>query len=155
MANDSLETCPAAMLYDGFHPLRTDGVEVQYAGLADTVVVAQGDCCYYNTDGGVALGTDGSLTMTNFVGIAASGGGSATASANASTKVPFYIPNPHQLFWVPVGTGTAAATDVGEIVDLTDEDSVDVTDVSTGGLGFKVIAVDTTNNYVKGYFAIG
>lgn len=153
MANDSIEVCPAGMRYDGFHPLRTDVVELQYAGLADTVVVAAGDACYYHTDGSIYLGTDGSLTASNFAGIAVGGGGSATAGANASTTVGFFLPNESQMFWAPNESGTAAAaTDVGEIVDLESEDGVDVSDVATGGLGFKILAVDTTNDYVKGVF---
>lgn len=155
MANSSIESCPVSMRYDGFHAIRTDGIELQYAGLADTVVVAAGDACIYNTDGAIALGTDGGLTETNFAGIAASGGGSATASANDDTKVGFFLPNRSQMFWAKVETGTAAATDVGEIVDLASEDGVDLDDVSTGGFGFKILAVDTTNNYVKGVFAAG
>lgn len=162
MANSSVETCPADKRYDGFHPLRTDGVELQYGGLADQVVVAAGDVLIFNSAGAIALGTDGGVNAANFAGIAAADAGSATASANDDTKVAFFVPNHSQQFWAKVGTGTIAETDVGEIVDLTDEDAINVTDQdpettdmdgSTVMLvGFKILAADTTNNYAKGVF---
>lgn len=162
MANSSVETCPAGMRYDGFHPLRTDGIELQYGGLADTVVVKAGDVLVFNSAGAIALGTDGGVTAANFAGIAAADAGSATASANDDTKVPFFMPSHSQRFWAKVEDGTIAETDVGEIVDLSSEDGLDVTDQdpettdmegSTVMLvGFKILAADTTNNYAKGVF---
>lgn len=154
MANGTVETCPESMRFNGFHPTRGDGYALQFYGITDQVVFKRGDAGQIDTNGGVKLGVDGGLTAATFAGICAKSGGSATAGENATLLLPFWVPTSSQVFWVKNGSATAAAiTDVGEIVDLESENTVDVTDVTTGGVGLKVMAVDATNDYVKGVFA--
>jgi hypothetical protein len=141
------------MRFNGFHPTRAD-YQLQWYGIADQVVFKKGDAGQIDVNGGVKLGVDGGLSASTFAGICALGGGSAVAGENASKLLPFFVPTSSQVFWVKNGSVTAAAiSDVGEIIDLQSENTVDVTDVTTGGVGLKVMAVDTTNDYVKGVFA--
>lgn len=156
MANDTIRTCPLFARKDGFTVVKTPpGLQMEELGIADTVVITKGDALIFNTDGALALATDGGATATNFAGVADNTVGSATSTANATLKCRVIPPHSGLRFWAKVGTGTAAATDVGEIIDFADEDSLDVTDVSTGGWGFKVLAVDSTNNYVYGNWERG
>ena len=44
----------------------------------------------------------------------------------SATRVPVLVPGPDAIFECDVTTGTAAATDVGEWIDIDDHNSVDV-----------------------------
>lgn len=64
----------------------------------------------------------------------------ATASDYASnTKVPVLVPGPNAVFLCDVSTGTAAAEDVGQWIDIDDHNSVDV-DASTYGI-FQIVGI--------------
>jgi len=122
--------------------------------VADQVIVAKGDVVMDDGSGALALGVDGGLTDLTFIGIAADNGGSATASANASTKIAVHLVGDNDLMWAPVEAGTIAATSVGEVFDLESEDGIDQGDTGLGtrAVGFHVIAVDTTNAMALGRF---
>ena len=154
MANDTALTCPAYARGRGFHLLDTRSIPVRHMGLADQVVVAKGDVLMDNGSGALALGTDGGLTDLTFIGIAADNGGSATASANASTKLAVHLVSDQDLMWAPVEGGTIAASSVGEVFDLESEDGIDQADTGLGtrAVGFHVIAYDATNAMALGRF---
>lgn len=154
MANDCEETCPLELRADGFHPIYVPpGLQLERVGIGNTVVVAKGDALVYSS-GAAALATDGGVTAANFMGVAAETAGSATAAANASTKMMVYPPDPNIVYWAKVETGTTATTSPGSIYDFETEDGLDQSDTTTGGLGFKCTHSDSTNNYMKGRFAL-
>ena len=71
----------------------------------------------------------------------------ATDSDYASnTRIPVLVGGPNVTYRCDVSTGTAAQTDVGEYIDVDDENSVNVT-ASTNN-DFYVVAVDTNSNQV-------
>jgi hypothetical protein len=71
------------------------------------------------------------------------------ASSDATNKkVPVLIPGPEAIFLCDVSTGTAAAEDVGQIVDIDDHNSIDV-NASTYGIFLIVGIISTTQVLCK------
>jgi len=65
------------------------------------------------------------------------------ASSDATNKkVPVLVPGIDAIFLCDVTTGTAAAEDVGQIVDIDDENSIDI-NASTYGM-FQIIGIIST-----------
>jgi len=65
------------------------------------------------------------------------------SSSDATNKnVPVLVPGPNAVFICDVSTGTAAAEDVGQWVDIDDENSVDI-NASTYGI-FQIVGIIST-----------
>lgn len=119
---------------------------------AAAVTIAKGD----------ALHDDGSGLVTNAVtAFAATFMGIAGADCVSGGTCMVIRPNPNKAFWVPNASGTvAAATDVGETVDLEACNTIDVTDNTLVEWGFRIVEIDISaaalaakaGGYVKGYF---
>lgn len=69
----------------------------------------------------------------------------------SATEVPVLLPESNTIFEFDVSTGTVAQTDVGELVDLDDENSIDVVD-STFDIVEVTKMLSTTK--VEGRFSI-
>lgn len=69
----------------------------------------------------------------------------------SATEVPVLLPESNTIFEFDVSTGTAAQTDVGELVDLDDENSIDVVDST-----FDIVEVTKflSTTKVEGRFSI-
>lgn len=119
---------------------------------AAAVTIAKGD----------ALHDDGSGKVTNAVtAFAATFMGIAGADCASGGSCMVIRPNPKLAFWVPNASVTvAAATDVGESVDLEAVNTIDVTDNTLVEWGFRIVEIDISTaalaakagGYVKGYF---
>src|SRR3990167_4706301 len=82
------------------------------------------DMVYLSGDGYVTKAVDGaSFVPLGLIYKAIAATDSDYASA---TRVPVLVPGPDAIFECDVTTGTAAATDVGEWIDIDDHNSVDV-----------------------------
>ena len=111
---------------------------------------------------GDALHDNGSGLVTNAVtAFAATFMGIAGADCASGGSCMVIRPNPKLAFWVPNASATvAAATDVGESVDLENCDDIDVTDTTLVEWGFRIVEIDISTaavaanagGYVKGYF---
>jgi len=159
MATDNAteKVCPLDMRRDGFHLLNTIGRPVFWSGIADTVVIAEGDCLVENGSGTGAALAAAEMTGVTFLGIAAAAAGVVTADANDSTLVPIFLVTDDDLMWTKVSTGTTAYTMAGNDYDLDGEDGISQSDEAIAALGmaFHVVATDTTNSMVLGRFLRG
>ncbi len=156
-AGDTDLTCPLHFQRNGFHLLSTVGIPVLYHGLEDAVVAPE-SCLILSSDGaGAVLATNGAVTGINFLGIVVSDTGSATGSANDTTKVPYFQITDNDLIWAKVGAGTIATDSVGSIFDVNDHLGIKETDETIPALGvaFLCLATDVTNNYALGKFLRG
>jgi len=154
MAIEKDVTCPVHMRARGFFILTPKSIPTRHFSLGNGVVTAVGDCLMDDGNGGLALGTDGGLTDLTFTGISMEVETGVTAD---NTQVAVAMVGSNDLMWVPVEAGTIAATSVGEVFDLQSEDGIDQGDTGFGtrGIGFRVIAVDTTNDMALGHFIRG
>ena len=64
------------------------------------------------------------------------------STVTGNRKVPVLVPGPNAVFLCDVSTGTAAAEDVGQWIDIDDHNSVDV-DASTYGI-FQIVGIIST-----------
>lgn len=119
---------------------------------AAAVTIAKGDALHDNGSGLVTNAV--TAFAATFMGIAAE-----DCSPGGTCKV--IRPNPKNAFWVPNASATvAAATDVGETVDLEAVNTIDVTDNTVVEWGFRIVEIDTSasalaakaGGFVRGYF---
>ena len=113
-----------------------------------SVTIVKGDALQMESTGFAQLAAAG-ITAIEFLGVAASDANNGSGS-DGDINVAIIPPQRGYRFYAPVGTGTAAATDRGEVHDITDEDAVNVDSSITVGWGLHIDEVDTTNNYVYG-----
>lgn len=117
-----------------------------------SVNITAGDALQDDGDGDAQLATQ-TLSAKALLGVAA-GGADNTNGGDGDINVLIIPPDPRYTFYVLVGNGALAQTDVGEIVDISAEDSVDVDVEPSTGWGFHIYEVDTTNNHVYGYWRL-
>ena len=135
---------------NGFMLVSEKLLGLQKIGVKAGVTIVKGDCIGDDGSGFAQLETalDG-LTL----GIAAESVDNVNGSDGTLNVQYIPIEDPKAIYVVANESATAAAqTDVSETVDLESEDGVDVTDVTVTANGFKIMDVDTTNDYVKGRF---
>lgn len=140
----------------------------QAAGFRLDGPLESGDVTYYTAAAvtilkGQAIHDDGSGLATNAVtALAATFLGIALEDCASGGSCAVIKPTLKNSFWVPNASVTvAAATDVGELVDLEAAGSIDVTDNTLVAWGFRVEAIDISaaalsanaGGYVKGCFA--
>lgn len=116
------------------------------------VTITKGDALQDDTAGFAQLAIAG-LTSTEFLGVAAedvdnSGGG------DGDKNVLIIPPREDYRFYVAVGSGALAVTDRGEIMDLNDKKTLAVDSPVATGWGLFITEIDTTNDYVYGYWRI-
>ncbi len=119
---------------------------------AAAVTIAKGDALH---DDGAGLVTNATTAFAaTFMGVA----GADCASGGSCMVIR---PNPKLAFIVPNASATvAAATDVGESVDLEAVNTIDVTDNTLVEWGFRIVEIDISTaalaakagGFVKGYF---
>ena len=119
---------------------------------AAAVTIAKGDALHDNGSGLVTNAT--TAFAATFMGIA----GADCASGGSCMVIR---PNPRLAFIVANASATvAAATDVGESVDLEAVNTIDVTDNTLVEWGFRIVEIDISaaalaaaaGGFVKGYF---
>lgn len=140
----------------------------QAAGFRLDGPLENGDISYYTAAAvtilkGQAIHDNGSGLATNAVtALAATFLGIALEDCASGAVCPVIKPSFKNSFWVPNASATvAAATDVGEIVDLEAAGSIDVTDNTLVAWGFIVDEIDISaaalsanaGGYVKGRFS--
>ena len=94
-----------------------------YQKVASTAF-AFNDLVYIDSNGFLALAVDGSLFVP--LGLIQATIASVDSDYANNTRVPVLIGGPDAEFLCDVSTGTAAQTDVGEWIDIDDQNSVDV-----------------------------
>jgi hypothetical protein len=149
-------TCPADLRRAGFFPAHTEQAQghIIHLGIADTKVFVTGELVKDDTNGALTNGA-ASITTDLWAGIANESAGSATASANASTKLAVYVPALWTEFFWAYANGTPSATHCFVIWDFGAKNSVDVsTTASAGEVGFKPYGYDATNTMLYGVFAV-
>lgn len=154
MAIENILICPEYARGRGFYLLNTKPVLVKHLSVGNSVAITKGDCVMDDGNGGLALGTDGGLTDLTFMGVAAE---TITGVTADNTKCAVHMVTESDLIWVAKENGTLVATSSGEVFDLESKTGIDQNDVGFGtrGIGFHVLAVDTTNQYALGRFMRG
>lgn len=146
---------PTGFFLDG--PIENSGLLYRTAA---AVTIAKGDALH---DNGSGLATNATTALAaTFLGIAA-------ADCASGGTVAIIPPLPDYRFWVCNGVaGTQLATnDIGEIVDLEEVNTIDCTDNTLVGWGFKIDEIDistealagdgelvTAGGFAKGHFEI-
>ena len=104
------------------------------------------DLVYVDSNGFLDLAADGA----NFVplGLIQKAIASTDSDYASATRVPVLVPGENAEFLCDVSTGSAAQTDVGEWIDIDDEDSVDVS-ASTYDIFFVTGVVSATQVIAK------
>lgn len=144
----------------GFHldgPIDAGGLIYKTAA---AVTIAKGDVLH---DDGSGYATNATTAFAaTFLGVAA-------ADCAANGEVAIIPPLPHYRFWVCNSvTGTQLAqTDVNEIVDLEEVNTIDCTDTTVVGWGFQIDEIDisaealaadgeaaTDGGFAKGRFVV-
>jgi hypothetical protein len=104
--------------------LYTGPTQMEYFPKKASIAFAIGDLVLLDANGQIDKATS---TTDDHIGVIMEKVTSDMATYATNAKVQVMIPEQKTQFRVPVGTGTAAATNVGEYLNLTDEKSVDVT----------------------------
>jgi len=106
-----------------------------------TVAIDKGDAIF---DNGAGFATNvGTAFAATFRGIAHATQDNSVAGAVAGDRQVAIIPAGADVqYWVKAGTTTLAQTDVGEIVDLVTNDSIDPADVTLIEWGFLIDEID-------------
>jgi hypothetical protein len=116
-----------------------------YKKVASTAF-AFNDLVYIDSNGFVAKAADGALFVP--LGLIQKTVAATDSDYASNTKVPVLVPGPDAEFLCDVSTGTAAQTDVGEWIDIDDENSVDVS-ASTYDVFYVTRFVSTTQVVAK------
>jgi hypothetical protein len=129
----------------GFQLINTlDAAGYVYRDLA-AVSVESGDCLFDDGTGYVTnVGTAFAATFIGIAGVAVDN----SAGAAGDVKVPIIPPLPHYKFVVKAESTTLAQTDVGEIVDLQANDSIDPGDTTLVEWGFVIDEIDISTDAV-------
>ena len=121
---------------NGFIP--TGEVPARRKGLAATVTIVKGDVLHDDGNGLITNATV-SFDSATFMGIAAAG----CVGDSSSVYVEYYPFNPATQYSVPVAANAVLTqTAIGTNVDMEANDDIDISDVVTTGLGFKITDID-------------
>lgn len=104
---------------------KPDGTEkVEFYPKAASTVMTFNDMVAINTSGYLIRYTDGGAYP--LLGLVQKTIASTDSDYASNTRIPVLVAGANSIFLCDVSTGTAAATDVGEYIDVDDQDSVDV-----------------------------
>ena len=104
------------------------------------------DLVYLDANGRVASAVDGALFVP--LGLIQIAVASTVSDFADNTRVPVLVPGTDAEFLVDVGTGTAAQTDVGELIDIDNDLTVDV-DASTYDIFYVTAVISSTQVIAK------
>lgn len=116
-----------------------------YPKVASTAF-AFNDLVYIDSNGYLTPAVDGAAIVP--VGLIQKTIAATDSDYASTTRVPVLVPGPDAEFLCDVGTGTAAQTDVGEWIDVDDEETVDVS-ASTYDIFFVTAIISTTQVLAK------
>lgn len=116
-----------------------------YQKVASTAF-AFNDLVYVDSNGFITPAVDGAAIVP--LGLIQKTIAATDSDYASNTRVPVLVPGPDAEFLCDVSTGTAAQTDVGEWIDIDDENSVDVS-ASTYDIFFVTRFISTTQVVAK------
>ena len=120
----------------GFYPVNEPPATRRI--LAANVNIAKGDALH-DDGNGLATNATTDFDSATFLGFAAS----ACANVGLALQVEYYPIGSKTQYMVPVEENAVLAqTAIGTNVDLEDVNNLDVSDVRTEGLGFRIDAID-------------
>lgn len=105
--------------------IKSGSFKVEWFPKAASVAISVGDMLVFSS-GNVTPAAAGNST-SNFAGIALKPAASADSDYASNTFVPVAVPTPENLIEADIGTGTAAASNVGLSYDLAAAGTLDLT----------------------------
>lgn len=119
---------------------------IEYFPKKVSVAFALNDLVYLDSNGYLDKAADGGLFVP--LGLIQKKVTATDSDYAVATRVPVLVPDANTVFLCDVSTGTPAQTDVGEWIDIDDENSVDV-DASTYDIFYVVGIVSATQILAK------
>ena len=156
MAIENARTCPEQFRRDGFHPVMFERAQTYEIGITDQVVFLE-HYAAYAVSGVASLASGDSVSPSNFLGVAVSPAGSASAGVNSSGDAKVRLVRPGAClwlgFWAKVADGALATADGGTVKQFNGAGLSIHGDTTATNFGFKILLIDVSNGYAFGHFS--